>query len=113
MKKNKNYKYGVHHTKGEEFLTHKFTKENGDIVEVRINTVPKSIRFPEGVKYSCVYVRNGKRLIGYDNSEGDQQGSNHHKHIKDRIVPYEFVDVWRLIEDFNEDLEKIERGVIQ
>ncbi|MDO8643314.1 MAG: DUF6516 family protein [Candidatus Woesearchaeota archaeon] len=113
MKKSENYKYGVYHTKGEELIRYKFEKENGDIVETKIILIPTSIRFPEGVKYSCVYVRAGKRLIGYDNSEGNQQEPNHHKHIKDRIVPYDFVDVWRLLEDFNEDLEKIKRGVIQ
>lgn len=113
MKKSENYKYGACNTKGEEFLVYKFTEENGDIVEARITKVPISVRFPEGIKYSCVYIRNGKRLIGYDNSEGDQQGPNHHKHIKDRIAGYEFVDVWKLLEDFNEDIEKIKRGTIQ
>lgn len=113
MKKSENYKYGVCDTPGEEIIGYKFKKENGDVVQARIIKIPRSIRFPEGIKYSCVYVRNGKRLIGYDNSEGDQQGPNHHKHVKNRIVSYEFVDEWKLLEDFNEDLEKIERGVIQ
>jgi len=112
MKKNENYKYGVYHTPGEELMRYKFTEENGDIGEVRITKVPESIRFPEGIKYSCAYIRNHKRLIGYDNSEGDQQGPNHHKHIKDRIVRYEFTDMWKLLEDFNEDIEKIKRGTI-
>ncbi len=113
MKKSENYKYGVCNTKGEEIIGYKFEKDNGDVVQARITKVPISVRFPEGVKYSCVYIRNGKRLIGYDNSEGGQQGPNHHKHIKERVVPYKFIDIWRLLEDFNEDLEKIERGAIQ
>ncbi|MBI4147674.1 hypothetical protein HY490_00110 [Candidatus Woesearchaeota archaeon] len=40
-------------------------------------------------------------------------GSNHHKHIKDRIIPYEFVDEWKLAEDFADDVDKIKRGVIK
>jgi len=27
-------------------------------------------------------------------------------------VPYDFVDEWKLIEDFNEEVEKIKKGVV-
>ena len=43
---------------------------DGDIVEMNIWEVPRSRKTPEGLKYSLVYIRGGKRLIGYDNAEG-------------------------------------------
>jgi len=92
-------------------LRHKHKEQNGDIVEMRILDVQKSENNPEGISYSLVYVRNGKRLMGYDNFEGHK--SRHHRHIKDRITPYEFIDKWKLIEDFMEDVNKIRQGVIK
>lgn len=67
----------------------------------------------EGIAYSCVYIRKGKRLLGYDNENHGMGKSNHHKHVKDKITPYEFVDEWKVIEDFVNDIEKIKRGVLK
>ena len=75
--------------------------------------VPKSSSCPEGVAYSLVCVRKGRRLIGYDNENHGTGISNHHKHVGERIVPYAFVDEWKLLEDFSKELDKIRRGVIQ
>lgn len=98
----------------EEIFTYKETRENGDIIELRIFRVPKSPQNPEGISYSCVYIRNGERLVGYDNFEGhEQEGMRHHRHVKDRVMPYEFIDEWTLIQEFMEDVEKINRGVIK
>ena len=98
----------------EEIFSHKETRPNGDIIECRIWKVPISKHNPDGLDYSCVFIRGGKRLIGYDNSEGhESKGTTHHKHVKDRILSYEFEDIWKLIEDFDKDVEKIENGLIQ
>lgn len=98
----------------EELFSHKHTEENGDIVEIRIWEVPASPANPEGVSYSFVYIREGKRVVGYDNFEGHaQEGKRHHRHIKERMEAYEFADIWKLMSDFNEDIEKIKRGVIK
>lgn len=98
----------------EEIFTHKHVEDNGDIVQMKILRVPKSENNPEGVSYSLVYIRNGKRLLGYDNFEGHKRdGKAHHKHINEQVVPYDYVGEWKLIEDFNEDVEKIKRGTIQ
>lgn len=43
---------------------------NGDIVEMRIWKIPSSKRFFSGLKYSLVFIREGQRIIGYDNAEG-------------------------------------------
>ncbi len=97
-----------------EIFRHKLIEENGDIIEIKILKVPTSEQNSEGVSYSLVYIREGKRLVGYDNFEGHlKEGSSHHKHIKDQVIPYQFVDEWKLIADFNEDIEKIKRGTIQ
>ena len=45
---------------------------------MKVWKVPKSKDFPDGVKYSFVYIHNGKRVLGYDN----ERGKGHHKHIK-------------------------------
>lgn len=88
-------------------------EENGDIIEMHVWKVPQSSSCPEGIAYSLVCVRKGKRLVGYDNENHGTGASNHHKHIGERINPYKFVDEWKLIDDFNDDLDKIKRGAIK
>ena len=98
----------------EEVFRHKHIEENGDIIEIKIMNIPKSQLNTEGISYSLVYIRNGKRLVGYDNFGGHiKNGNIHHKHINEQVIPYEFVDKWRLLEDFNEDVDKVKRGVIK
>lgn len=75
--------------------------------------VPPSSSCPEGISYSFACIRNGKRLLSYDNENHGSGASNHHKHIRDRIVPYAFIDEWVLCEDFANDLDKIRRGTIK
>lgn len=97
-----------------EVLVHKQIEENGDIIQIRIFSVPCSEKNREGVSYTLVYIRNGERLMGFDNFEGhEKDGKRHHKHIREQIIAYTFVDIWRLINDFNEEVEKIRKGVIQ
>ena len=78
----------------------------GDIVEMKIWEVPRSQKNATGLKYSLVYVRAGKRLIGYDNAEG----KGHHKHVGRLERPYSFKNVDTLIEDFLEDVRKVKGG---
>lgn len=87
---------------------HKETAANGDIVEIHIFEVPKSEKQPEGVSYRMVFIRDGKRLVGYDNFEGHVfEGSSNHKHIEEKILPYEYVDYWKAIADFCADVKKV------
>lgn len=81
-------------------------ERNGDIVEMRIWRVQSSKRMPSGMKYSLVYISEGKRIIGYDNAEG----KGHHRHYKNKEFAYDFQDVGNLIQDFYEDVEKVKRG---
>lgn len=95
----------------EEVLIHKYT-EGEDIVEIRIYRVPQSEQHPEGFLYSCVYVRAGKRLVAYDNY-GKHGEFSHHRHIKEHIEAYEFVDEWKLLDYFSIDVEKVKQGHIK
>ena len=79
---------------------------NGDIVEMRIWKIPRSKRLPSGLKYSLVYIREGQRIIGYDNAEG----KGHHRHYRHKEFAYDFRDVDNLIKDFYEDVEKVRRS---
>ena len=84
---------------------HKEKFPNGDIIEIKVWNVPKTKLQTEGVSYSMVYIRNGIRIIGFDNFELH----GHHKHVFGRIIPYAFVDIWKAIEDFNAEVDKVRR----
>lgn len=87
----------------EVLLHEKIVLENGDIIEMRILRVPQNEIYPEGVRYAVVYIRNRKRLVGYDNFER----KGHHKHLESRELPYLFESVEKLIYDFREDIKKV------
>lgn len=85
-----------------DIFSHKQIRDNGDIIDISIQEVKKSEEYPEGVRYSLVYIRDGKNIVRYDN----YMGHGHHKHIRGRRKEYEFKDEWQLIADFEEDLKK-------
>lgn len=94
----------------DEDIHHRHKEPNGDIIEMHFQHVAVTASNPEGVSYSCVYIRNNERLIGYDNFEG-HAGMRHHKHVRDRIVAYSYLDEWTLFADFVDDVDKVRRGV--
>lgn len=77
----------------------------GNIVEMKIWQAPHSKDRPHGLKYSLVYIQEGKRIIRYDNAEG----KGDHKHYRNKEYPYHFKDMDTLIEDFYNDVEKARR----
>jgi hypothetical protein len=79
------------------------------LVEMKIIEVAKDEFHPEGIKYSLVAIdiRTGKRVLGFDNHER----KGHHMHIMNKEKEYEFIDEWKLIEDFNNELEKLKRKI--
>jgi len=81
------------------------TKEikEDELVEIKVCRAPRTKNTPDGVKISVAYVRNGKRLIGYDNAEG----KGYHRHFMDREEAYEFSDIWTLLDDFKKDVRAI------
>jgi hypothetical protein len=91
---------------GKLIFYRKNVEPNSDIAEMKIWQVPTSTKNPQGIKYSLVYIRDGKRLIGYDNAEG----KGHHRHNRSLEKPYEFKGVDALIEDFYADVETVRKG---
>jgi hypothetical protein len=51
-----------------------------------------------------VYVKDGKRLVGYDNERGKRDS----KHIGEEEQVYAFQSVDRLLEDFWNDVKRCE-----
>lgn len=86
----------------------RYVDDQGGLVEMKAYDVPKTSTTPHGFKYSLVYVRNGQRLVGYDNHEHRSD----HRHFHTATTPYAFTTIERLIEDFRRDVEAIkkERG---
>jgi hypothetical protein len=73
----------------------------GGIVEMVVWCVPEPVPPSEHpFKYRLVFVRDGKRLVGYDN----ERGKGDHRHLGATELPYLFVDEIRLLEDFWRDV---------
>jgi hypothetical protein len=54
-------------------------------------------------KYSLYYGYPGERVVGYDN----ERGKGDHKHLKGEELPYVFVSIERLLDDFAADVEAV------
>jgi hypothetical protein len=62
-------------------LFHKKQLCRGGIIEMVIWQLPGvDPERPHGLKYRLVYVKDGQRLVGYDN----EQGKGDHKHIGEK-----------------------------
>ena len=83
----------------------KETTSEGDIIEWKIWQVDKSKDFPEGIKYSLVYIHNSIRLLGYDN----EKSKGHHKHYFDKEILFGFENIEKLFIAFELDIEKLRR----
>ena len=84
-------------------LFHKKQFYHGGIIEMVIWRLPlEDSERPHGLKYRLVYVRDGKRLVGYDN----ERGKGDHKHIGEDELAYAFQNVDQLLEDFWNDVKR-------
>ncbi|MBI2129127.1 hypothetical protein HYU07_02715 [Candidatus Woesearchaeota archaeon] len=92
----------------ELIFSHKHRDKNY-IVEIDIYKVEKDEFHPEGFQYSLALIKDGKRVLGYDNHER----KGHHIHRGNMELPYEFVDEWKLVEDFQKDIERITKGEVK
>jgi hypothetical protein len=90
-------------TRAKLLFHRKNIESNGDIIEMKIWQVPDSKDKPHGLKYSLVYIQNGKRVVGFDNAEG----KGDHKHYGGKECCYDFTSVDNLIKDFYSMIEKI------
>lgn len=67
--------------------------------------VKKSKYFPDGVKYSFVFIHKNKRLLGYDN----ERAKGHHKHYYDEEINIKFESPEKLLFDFMRDVNKLRK----
>jgi hypothetical protein len=78
--------------------------DDGSFVEFRVWSVPSPVDPSQhSYKYSCVYIIDGKRVIGYDN----ERGKGDHRHYLGAEAPYPFLSMERLFVDFLADVEKV------
>lgn len=84
---------------------------NGTFVDVSAWSVPKSDRFPDGVKYSMQYGRRdvpeGKdgTIVRYDNFPDHKGAPRHHKHTESGDVEgAEFRGVQELYQRFKQEV---------
>ena len=69
----------------------------GGIVEIAIWRLPAPVPpCTHYYKYRIVFVKNGRRIVGFDN----ERGKDDHRHLDDVESPYRLVDVQTLLVDF-------------
>ncbi len=90
----------------EQLFYRKNVEPNGDIVEMKIWQLHHLKDKSHSLKYSLVYIRDGKRLICYDNAHG----KGDHRHYGQKEHVYHFTDIDTLVEDFYSDIERLRRG---
>ena len=84
-------------------LYHKKQEYRGGIVEMMIWQLPASDEErPHGLKYRLVYVKEGRRIVGYDN----ERGKGDHRHIREKEYRYVFRGIDQLVSDFWDDLKR-------
>ncbi|MBI2999628.1 MAG: hypothetical protein HYY46_14440 [Deltaproteobacteria bacterium] len=85
-------------------LHEKQVDEDGSIIEMKIWSIPERFPHSSRVKYSLVYVREGRRLLAYDNAHGRD-----HRHYLAESQLYRFTNVPALLRDFRRDLNRIKQ----
>jgi len=84
-------------------LRHKEHHPDGGMMELVVWQVPVPVPpSTHGFKYRLVYIRNGLRIVGFDN----ERGKGDHKHLDGEQLPYAFASVAQLVEDFIAEVEK-------
>ncbi|MGB6009620.1 toxin-antitoxin system TumE family protein [Castellaniella sp.] len=83
---------------------HRSVDDTGGIIEMVIWQVPQAIPpTTHGFKYRLVYVKNGRRVIGFDN----ERGKGDHMHLGQVEQQYAFTSIDQLIEDFIAEVASI------
>ena len=72
---------------------------DGGVIELVVWRVPTPVpQTSHGYKYRAVYSLGGVRIVGFDN----ERGKGDHRHLLGHELPYRFITVEQLVEDFIE-----------
>ena len=75
----------------------------GEFAELVLWRVPKPVKgSTHGYKYRLAFVANGECVVRYDN----EPGKGDHRHYDELERPYAFVDVDKLLADFERDVQR-------
>jgi hypothetical protein len=94
-----------------------FVDEHGEFAVIfSVSRVAISQERPTGIKYSLVLLNaNNERVVCFNNAHAVSKGSGpgkrrlipfDHKHVGNRVLPYEFKDALALLQDFWEEVVK-------
>lgn len=76
-------------------------REDNRVIRRKVLEVPKSSKFPEGIKYRLHYgTFDGNTIIRYDNSHG-----THERHEGENTEEIEYPGMTELIRRFNGEIE--------
>ena len=114
--------YALEHLLGYDGRVHWL--EKGYFLKFEIRRVEPDDRQPHGLRYSLtLHDSGGQRIIGFDNAhpvkpqgkfKKKSEAADHwHRTATDKGVPYQFIDVETLLDDFFDAVERglIERGI--
>ena len=80
----------------------KEVRDDGAIVEIVVWRVTKSLSpCTHLFKYRLYFGANGKCRVRYDN----ELGKGDHRHLGGAELPYQFVSLAKLLDDFQRDVE--------
>jgi len=86
-----------------KIIEHKSVEPDGSIIQFVVWRVPTPVPpTTHGFKYRMVYIRDGKRIVGFDN----ERGKGDHMHLDGKEYPYQFITVKNLIQDFRLEVRK-------
>lgn len=95
-----------------------FVDDKGDLeVIFKVSSVAVTPGRPHGLKYTLMLLNaKGERVVCFDNAHAVSQGSGpgkknskqyDHKHIGNKVTPYEFNDAYTLVADFWNEVDKL------
>ncbi|MGV2861625.1 toxin-antitoxin system TumE family protein [Achromobacter sp. AGC39] len=88
--------------KAQLIISDKSIDEDFGILQIVIWKVPDPVPPTTHGKYRLAYIREGKRVVGFDN----ERGKGDHKHVGDLEHAYRVTTIEQLLEDFSGEVEK-------
>ncbi len=97
-----------------------FPMDNGYWTKFEVKVVEADERMPHGIRYSLtLHDRSNRRVFGIDNAHGykpkrKRYGAGKttwdHRHLREKVAPYEFESAGSLLEDFWHEVYRIMDG---